>query len=383
MLTIIKRGLHMKKVLLLILFLLISFAHYAWAVVSYDFDSDTGTLTISGSGTASNGGIDPTMIRAVVFAENSNITDIYGWSFQNSPIESITIPDTVTSIGRDVFHGCSNLKNIYLPDSIENIGYAAFAGTQIDIDLPKNLTHLDASAFNETNLKSLNIPDGVSGAAGCNSCSQLTEVSIGNGITVLSGNAFKGATNLQKISFSEDSALQEIGAWAFENTQIKSIVIPSSVTHIGRDAFQNASQLQAILFEGTLDDTTWRAFMNTSAKVYCKTDANCEGQGSNVQYYEKDETTGIYHTLSDDKYFISADFLVADQNRDKACKDLGECEAIIAAAAQNKSFMVKGKLYNSLNDWLSGNYVKKRIYTVEEANKVSKPTGNTFKVRYK
>ena len=42
-----------------------------------------------------------------------------------------------------------------------------------------------------------------------------------------------------------------------------------------------------------------------------------------------------------------------------------------------------GKFYNSFNDIGTPKYIKKRIYTIDEATKVSKETGNTFKLRYK
>jgi len=40
------------------------------------------------------------------------------------------------------------------------------------------------------------------------------------------------------------------------------------------------------------------------------------------------------------------------------------------------------RFYNSANDILSGNYDKKRIYTIDEANRASGKK-NTFKIRYK
>src|SRR5699024_6163441 len=42
---------------------------------------------------------------------------------------SITIPDSVTSIGRSAFSGCSRLANITIPDSVTSIGDAVFQDT--------------------------------------------------------------------------------------------------------------------------------------------------------------------------------------------------------------------------------------------------------------
>ena len=45
-----------------------------------------------------------------------------------SSLESITIPDSVTSIGDGAFRGCSSLKNIVIPDSVTSLGDNVFYG---------------------------------------------------------------------------------------------------------------------------------------------------------------------------------------------------------------------------------------------------------------
>jgi hypothetical protein len=48
-------------------------------------------------------------------------------AFENSDIESATIPSTVVSIGKHAFYGCSNLRQILIPESVEQIGDSAFS----------------------------------------------------------------------------------------------------------------------------------------------------------------------------------------------------------------------------------------------------------------
>ena len=64
------------------------------------------------------------------------------------------------------------------------------------------------------------------------------------------------------------------------------------------------------------------------------------------------------------------------------CADKDQCQKILNAVNSNQPFIANGKFYTSLDDWLYGNHVKKRIYTIEEANKVAGDR-NTVTIRYK
>jgi len=136
--------------------------------------------------------------------------------------------------------------------------------------------------------------------------------------------------------------------------------------------------------------------------VYCKQEQTsvCEsGQPNKIAYYTGGEN-GIYQViseathngawypyvtteLSETRYYPNSFLMLADQDGSKSCKNAAECERILAALSQNKSFLVGGKFYKNLSDFINGNYERKRIYTVEEAEMLSKPTGNRFKIRYK
>ena len=80
----------------------------------------------------------------------------FGWTesipacaFSDSGLTSITIPDSVTSIGREAFMGCGNLTGITIPDGVTSIGNYAFdscAGLT-GITIPSSVTSIGDQAF--------------------------------------------------------------------------------------------------------------------------------------------------------------------------------------------------------------------------------------------
>jgi hypothetical protein len=62
----------------------------------------------------------------------------------NTAINSVTIPDTVTSIGTYAFLACPNITSIDIPDSVTTVGYEAFEYCLglTDVTISKNMSNL-------------------------------------------------------------------------------------------------------------------------------------------------------------------------------------------------------------------------------------------------
>ena len=66
-----------------------------------------------------------------------------------SSLTSIEIPNSVTSIGRSAFYGCSSLTSITIPNSVTTIGESAFSGCigLTSVTIPNSMTTIDRGAF--------------------------------------------------------------------------------------------------------------------------------------------------------------------------------------------------------------------------------------------
>lgn len=154
---------------------------------------------------------------------------------------------------------------------------------------------------------------------------EIENVVIEDGITSIGGHAFYGAKELKNIILPD--TLTSIGWNVFKDTNITSVVVPDSVTYIGGSATSHAP------------------FNSIMTEVYCSK-AQEEMCAKYVSWSGLDE--GVLKTYQKD----------------------------------GSAYYYDGRFYDSPKDIGLHNPIKKRIYTIDEANKV---TGrkNTFKIRYK
>ena len=122
----------------------------------------------------------------------------------NELVTSITIPDSVTSIGEYAFYGCSGLTSVTIGGSVTSIGERAFRNCTglSSITIPDSVTSIGYEAFrNCTGLTSVTIPDRVTsiGENAFYNCSGLTSVTIGNSVTSIGYGAFNGCYRLVEV----------------------------------------------------------------------------------------------------------------------------------------------------------------------------------------
>lgn len=177
---------------------------------------------------------------------SSNLKTIDDYAFYACKgLTSMTIPYGVTTIGNDAFISCSNLTSINIPNSVTSLGVEAFwyCRNLSSVTIGSGITTIPKYAFREcTSLTSITIPNNVTiiGEAAFWGCSALKNVSMGNSVTTIQGYAFEYCHALENLTIG--SNVTSIGNYAFYDCPaLTEVVIPDKVTTIGKGTFQNCT----------------------------------------------------------------------------------------------------------------------------------------------
>lgn len=192
----------------------------------------------------------------------TNGTSIPGSAFYRRDAESITLPDSVTSIGSYAFYNCGVLKNLNIPKSLTEIGDNAFEWCYSleSVDLPEGLISIGDSAFlGCKKLKNIVIPNSVVTvkASAFRMCEALTSAVLPEGLTAVEDYLFADCNNLESIIIP--SNVECIGDYAFNGCKkLEEIIIPDKVIEIKGRAFGDCSLLKKVTIpNGIL--TLWKS----------------------------------------------------------------------------------------------------------------------------
>jgi len=249
--------------------------------VSYNFNNVTKTLTFSGSGAIPNyndcydengnynsknsvpwKGIGYTSVEI-----EDGITGIGNYAFcKNSNLISVTIPDTVKTLGKGVFFDCDGLKSVEISNSVTTINDSTFSGCSslYYVKAPNNLKEIKAKAFYKCSaLTSISLPDSVTSIGeSAFSNTGLKSFVCPAELTTIGVKAFLSCENLESVTFN--NKLTSIGDSAFRYSALKKVEFPNSLNTIPSQVCSNCSSLEEIIIPESVEKIDDNAF------YYCK-----------------------------------------------------------------------------------------------------------------
>lgn len=216
-----------------------------------------------------------TIMQDGVFYNNTSLTSIklpnklenfwdnafYGCTSLNN----IEMPSTVVGIYNHVFDGCTSLTNVKFNDSYTTLGTHVFKNCPLDaVTFPNTLKSIGEYAFESTNLKTVDLSNTQITSLPNGSfydCEQLSDVKLPKELTYIGEKAFYKST-IASITFPP--SLEKIGAWAFQNTQLTNVVIPTQCSSIEQGAFIDNANLTTVVINGLECYLAYQAFCNCS-----------------------------------------------------------------------------------------------------------------------
>ncbi len=203
------------------------------------------------------------------------VTSIGAYAFKDRyKLNSITIPDSITSIEDYAFYNCDNLTRVSIGDGLCNIGLYAFAECSklTSITFPDSVTSIGEGAFQRcSSLNSIVIGDGVLsiGWHAFAGCKNLTNIVIPNSVESIGGSVFYGCSSLTYNEYDNACYLGNttnpyIILVKAKDADITSCTIHKNTKFLHADAFSDCSSLRSIIIPDGVDQISDAAFIGCS-----------------------------------------------------------------------------------------------------------------------
>lgn len=220
-------------------------------------EKEDGTLEITG---LTDGAREQSSFAVPAQIDGKNVTSVAREAFRDcANMKEIVLPEGIVTIGENAFLSCYNLESITFPSSVETVGTNVVKNTAWE---KKEFEQSGAVIINNILAAVQNVsgeytvPDGVvkiaSGVFYGNT--ELTRVNTGEQLKEIGIYAFAGCTNLEEIALP--SSLKVIGYGAFSHCGKLKVRLPDTVEAVGQDAFLEVEEVE---YHGELEGAYWGA----------------------------------------------------------------------------------------------------------------------------
>lgn len=228
-------------------------------------EQPTGSLSDKDAAELAKSGVATQIVPNTNVIVKEDITTICTLAFANTPVQTVQLPSTLTTIRYGAFQNCTALKQITLPKSMTFIEGGAFQNCSAltSISVPQNVTYLGASAFSGcTSLTSATLPQTITRISSglFENCSSLTTVQASSALTSIGSRAFAETSALSSFTFPQ--TLTAVGAESFTGSGIVTANLPQSVTYLGAGAFADCTKLVYAQVPAAIQAIRERTFRN-------------------------------------------------------------------------------------------------------------------------
>ena len=201
----------------------------------------------------------------------------------------------------------------------------------------------------------------------------ITDIRIEDGIKEIGGNAFLAMININSVSMADSVTKIKNGAFAIL-PELRDITLPQHLEYLGNAVFQDDYALTNIDLPEGLETMEWNPFVRTGVTSLALPDSLINVNENLFTNYSG--LTTLYCSKAKEKQ--CADWV-------KQAKDTGLAQEGLTYLLYEKygdTYFYDGKFYDKLGYIGTPNHIKKRIYTIDEANTVAGEK-NHVSIRYR
>ena len=254
----------------------------------------------------------------------------------------------VTKINDMLFLDNTNLESVALPESLTTLGIRAFGGCQSlkTIKIPSKVTAIPDRCFVScTSLESVIIPEGVTtlGIRAFGGCQSLKTIKIPSKVTAIPDRCFVSCTSLESVIIPE--GVTTLGLYAFSNCRFKTLTLPSTITKIDDGVFSHNNNLRTITCNAVtppmLGDNVFYYSATSSVKVPLQSIAayrQADGWKNISEYY-------VYEVISDGVTYRIDDKAAYVRAVDKTVSEICLAENVAFEGAQYPLYKIADKAF--------------------------------------